>query len=65
MVVLHRQLVDPEVELLGDRQKAFRHGRPHVGIAEHAAPLRAPDPMVLAVVLRMTTRAPGHPDILA
>jgi len=53
VVLFHGQLVNPEAELLRDRAKRRMHPRPDLGVREHAPALRAPDQMVLAVVLRM------------
>jgi len=65
VVLLHRQLLDPEAELLRDVAKRLLHPRPHVGVREDPPSLLAPDQMGRAVVGRLATRAPAPAGILS
>ncbi len=63
-ILFDRQLLDPEPELLGDRLKPLAHARPRLRIAERSASFRTPDQVVLAVVICVAARPPGHAGIL-
>jgi hypothetical protein len=65
VVLFHRQFLNPEAELIGDRAKCPCYARSHLGVVERPSSLGASDQVVLTVVLRMTTRPPGHAGILS
>jgi len=60
MIDLDGEFLDPEAELLRDRANGLRDPRAELRFAEPAAPFRTPDQVVLAAILRVAARSPGH-----